>query len=256
MRILIIEDEPETAGHLQRLIQQYAPTGIDLEGPLRSVRESIEFLHNHPPPDLIFLDIQLADGLSFEIFDEIELHTPIVFTTAYNQFLQRAFEVNSLDFLLKPIRYAHLARSLDKYQKLYRQQEPPAVDSRRLRDLLPWERTHHKSRFLVKLGKQLAVIPTEEIACLLKEEILLLYTREGRKFPFPHSLEEAEQLLDPQFFFRINRQCIVHLHAIREIRQEGTQLMLSLHPALPNWLTVSQRNTPAFKAWLAGEHFF
>lgn len=253
MQILIIEDEAETAAHLQRLIQQYAPQGLELRGPLRSVREAIEYLHNQPTPDLIFLDIQLADGLSFEIFDEVDLHTPIVFTTAYNQFLQRAFEVNSLDFLLKPIRYEHLARSLDKYQKLYRQQTPPTVDGHRLREILPWERTRYKSRFLVKRGKQLVVVPTEEIASILKEEILLLLTREGRKFPFLHSLEEAEQLLDPQYFFRINRQCIVHLNAITEIRQEGTQLMLSLGPARPKWLAVSQRNTPAFKSWLAGE---
>lgn len=253
MQILIIEDEAETAAHLQRLIQQYALDGLALRGPLRSVREAIEYLHNQPTPDLIFLDIQLADGLSFEIFDEVDLHTPIVFTTAYNQFLQRAFEVNSLDFLLKPIRYEHLARSLDKYQKLYRQQAPPKVDSHRLREILPWERTRYKSRFLVKRGKQLVVVPTDEIACILKEEVLLLFTRAGRRFPFPHSLEEAEQLLDPQHFFRINRQCIVHLKAISEIRQEGSQLMLSLDPARPKWLAVSQRNTPAFKSWLAGE---
>ncbi|PHN05095.1 LytR/AlgR family response regulator transcription factor [Flavilitoribacter nigricans] len=252
MRILIIEDEPETAAHLQRLIQQYAPPELQLAGPLRSIRESIEYLHNQPPPDLIFLDIQLADGLSFEIFDEIELQTPIVFTTAYNQFLQRAFEVNSLDFLLKPIRYEHLARSLDKYQKLYQQKARPGIDSRRLRDILPWERHRYRSRFLVKRGKRLVVIPTAEIAYLLKDDIVLLITLEGRKFPLPHSLEEAAQLLDPQFFFRINRQCIVHLQAIREIRQEGNQLLLSIQPTTANWLTVSQRNIPAFKNWLAG----
>lgn len=251
MHILIIEDEPESAAHLQRLIQQYASREWEVSGPLHSVREAIEYLHNHPPPDLIFLDIQLADGLSFEIFDEVQLRTPIVFTTAYNQFLQRAFEVNSLDFLLKPIRYEHLARSLDKYRELYRQPDNLFLDSRRLRDILPWERARYKSRFLLKRGKQLVVIPTDEIACLIKEDILLLLTREGRKFPFPHTLEEAEQILDPQFFFRINRQTIIHLKAIEEIRQEGGQLMLSLGVAWPKWLAVSQRNTPVFKSWLA-----
>lgn len=252
MNILIVEDEVETAAHLQRMIRQYN-SGWRLYGPLRTVRESIEYLHRQPPPDLIFLDIQLADGLSFEIFDDLQLRTPIIFTTAYNQFLQRAFEVNSLDFLLKPVRYEHLARSLDKFRNLYPHSSPPAVDSRRLREILPWERPPYKARFLLKMGKQLVVVPTEEIACLLKAGIVLLITRTGRKLPFPHSLEEAEQLLDPRRFFRINRQCILHLPAINEIRQDGTQLMVSLGAAWPAWLPVSQRNTPPFKQWLAGE---
>lgn len=253
MHILIIEDEIETAAHLERLIRQYEGLeDLRLSGPLRSVKEAIEYLHNHqPPPDLIFLDIQLADGLSFEIFDEVQLRTPIVFTTAYNQFLLRAFEVNSLDFLLKPIRYEHLRRSLDKYRELYQQTQPAFPDSRRLGEILPWERARYKSRFLIKTGKRLVVIPTESIAVLLKTDLLLLVNRKGRQFPFPHSLEEAEQLLDPAFFFRINRQCLIHLHAIREIRLDGYQLMVSMGEAWPHWLAVSQRNTPRFKSWLA-----
>ncbi|MCB0633231.1 MAG: LytTR family DNA-binding domain-containing protein [Saprospiraceae bacterium] len=252
MNILIIEDEVETAAHLERLIRQYRPDWQP-QGPIRTVRESIEYLYNNTPPDLIFLDIQLADGLSFEIFDEVRIRTPIVFTTAYNQFLQRAFEVNSLDFLLKPIRYDHLVRSLQKFEDLYPNVSTLSIDDHLLRELLPWQRSTYRSRFLVKLGNQLAVIPTSEIAMILKEEIVLLITREGRRYPLNYSLEEVSQLLDPQLFFRISRQCLLHLEAIREIRQEGTQLAVSLGDIWPNWLIVSQRNTPAFKTWLADD---
>jgi len=252
MKVLIIEDEVESAAHLKRLIQQSEAPDLEVQGPIYSVSEAIAYLHNNPHPDLIFLDVQLSDGLSFEIFDEVQLRTPIVFTTAYNQFLQRAFEVNSLDFLLKPIRKEHLVRSLQKFADLYQQPESPLINSQYLQKVLPWQRARYKSRFLVKRGRQLVVVPTEQIACLLKEDILVLITLTGKRYPFPHSLEEASQLLDPQHFFRINRQCIVHLSAIQEIRQDGANVLLSMGTAWPDWLAVSQRNTPDFKAWLAG----
>ena len=253
MDVLIIEDEVESAAHLKRLVRQYGAMDLQVQGPIHSVSAAIAYLHNNPHPDLIFLDVQLSDGLSFEIFEEVQLRTPIIFTTAYNQFLQRAFEVNSLDFLLKPIRKEHLERSLQKFADLYQRPESPLINSQYLQQVLPWQRSRYKSRFLMKRGRQLVVIPVEQIACLLKEEIIVLVSLTGKRYPFPHTLEEASQLLDPRHFFRINRQCIVHLSAIQEIRQEGTTVLLSMGKAWTEWLAVSQRNTPDFKAWLAGE---
>lgn len=249
MHILVIEDEPPNARHLIKLLKELDPAFI-IDGPISSISNAVEWLSNHPNPDLILLDIQLADGLSFEIFQEIPLSTPIIFTTAYNQYAIKAFELNSIDYLLKPIQSAALSKAIDKFKSIY---QKPAVDSRmaqQLITLLSGSLPKYKSRFLVRSGNKSVVISTNQIAAFYKDELTLILTEQGKKYALDYSLEELTGMLNPRDFFRTNRQCIVQATFIQEIRPEGTQLLLSLSVNSPWQISVSQRNVRSFKHWL------
>lgn len=249
MRILVIEDEPPNARHLIKLLQTL-DASFQIEGPIKTISKAIEWLSNHPNPDLILLDIQLADGLSFEIFQEVPLQTPIIFTTAYNQYAIKAFEVNSVDYLLKPIQISQLAKAINKFRMLFQKPAMDAVMAKQLIKTLNGAVPKYKTRFLVRVGNKSIVINTAQIAAFYKDEVTLLLTAEGKRYSVDYSLEELMTLLNPTDFFRTNRQCIVQAAFIKEIRAEGTQLFLSLTIAHPWQINVSQRNVRTFKHWL------
>ncbi len=249
MRLLIIEDELHNAQHLIKLLGQYNPH-LQIEGPLGSVSAVLEWFANSSPPDLILMDIQLADGLSFEIFQEVSIQAPVIFITAYDNYAVKAFELNGLDYLLKPVRLERLRKAMDKYQNIFSPGQINVQALDRIAEALRVRLPAFKSRFLVKAGTRLVVVQTERIVGFLKDEIVLMVTEAGKRYAVDHSLDELGRKLDPKDFFRINRQCIVNAHFIREMRVADTQLILTMEVPFSRSLVVSQRNTGAFKKWL------
>lgn len=253
MKILIIEDEVPAFRRLQKLIEEIKQESIIVEV-LDGVESSIKWLNNHPVPDLIFMDIQLSDGLSFEIFEQIEIQAPIIFTTAYDEYTLKAFKVNSIDYLLKPIDKEELKRSIHKLERLQTQFSGSTfpLDISSLIKSLNVNNPSYKSRFLVKRGDKLATISEESIAYFYTEDkVVFLLTQYKEKYIVDYSLEELEQLLDPEFFFRLNRQVIARLQAIESIHQyfKG-KLAVKLQPKTFESIIVSRERSNLFKQWL------
>lgn len=253
MTILIIEDEAPASRRLQRLLSELEPTA-EIAGSLESVEASVEWLKKNPAPDIIFMDIQLSDGLSFEIFSSINVDSPVIFTTAYDEYAIQAFKVNSIDYLLKPIDTSSLSASIEKYKKIrdvysvqYRANEIAGL----LKSLTP---THpvYKSRFLVKSGASMLVIPAAEIAYFFVDnKITYMVCRSGKKHLTDHSLEELEELLDPEFFFRANRKFIVHIDSIESVSPAfGGKLKLKLSQKTDEDIVISRERASAFREWL------
>lgn len=249
MKLLIIEDEQPSAHHLMQLLSQI-DNQIKVEGPLNSITSTLEYFANNPDPDLILMDIQLADGLSFEIFQTTTISTPVIFTTAYNQYALKAFELNSLDYLLKPVRLDRLKKALDKYKHLYKQSNLNTAMAENIMKMLQVALPKYKTRFLVRSGKKLVVVSSDQIVGFYKDEVSLLFTNYGKKYIIDASLDELMSQLEPNNFFRINRQCILNARYIQEMKAEGSQLRLTLAVKFPIKLSVSQRNVAPFKKWL------
>ncbi|MGB3618348.1 MAG: LytTR family DNA-binding domain-containing protein [Catalinimonas sp.] len=255
MNVLIIEDEAIAAEKLALLAKRHDPT-IEVSAQLESVTEAVKWLREHPAPDLIFLDIHLSDGQSFDIFKQVEVHAPIIFTTAYNEYAIRAFEVNSIDYLLKPIRPDDVARGLEKYQTLRAAWQPTvtaeAVDYQALADLIRHPRTTYKQRFLVKVGTQMHSIPVEEIAYFYTaDKLVYLMTRDGRAIPVDYYLDQLTALLDPEIFLKVNRQYILRHDAIAKMHTySSSRVKVRLRPEEPREVIVSTDKVSRFKEWL------
>ena len=241
--ILIIEDEHIAAQHLGRLIAELLPDAHIL-ATLQSIEESVEYLQQHSTPDLILLDIHLADGLSFRIFDHVHPHCPIIFTTAYDQYALQAFKVNSIDYLLKPINRDDLQRALDKLHTLA---TPTPSQLAALGDTLHHYRTH----FLVPMRDKLIPVPIDQIACLyLEDKITRAILLDGHHQIIDRPLDSIMEQLDPSHFFRANRQYIVAHHAIREIAfWPISKLALTLCVPTPDRIIISKARVSEFKQW-------
>ncbi|MCA6074918.1 LytR/AlgR family response regulator transcription factor [Fulvivirga sedimenti] len=249
MKILIVEDEELAAERLQEMVNTYDPS-IEIHGPLDTIKEAVRFLQkNHESIDLILLDIQLADGKSFEIFNQIQFNNPVIFTTAYDEYAIDAFRLNSIDYLLKPISTEDLKKALDKFFNVQKSQTP--FISRELIQTILSKRKF-KERFLVKAGQRMYFRETPEIDHFFADDKLCYLTDlEGKKFLIDHTLEQLEDLLDPDMFFRVNRSAIVQLQAIREIRQiNGNRLQIFTKTGTGDHLIVSRSRVPNFKSWL------
>lgn len=251
MRILIIEDEQPAAKQLAKLIQKIRPQA-QLISALDSIEASVEFLRDPAIlPDLIFMDIQLADGLSFDIFNQVDVQTPVIFTTAFDQYTLRAFKVNSIDYLLKPIEPDELLAALDKYENIY--QQPTALSPAVLHQLKnALTEPAYKERFLIKIGQQLIYLRTEDIRYFFTEESLVYaITRENKKHLVDFSLDQLEQVLSPRDFFRISRKIILHIEAIHKIHTYfNGRLKLDILPPQDLEAIVSRDRVPDFKLWL------
>jgi len=253
MKVLIIEDEALAAERLSKLLYEYDP-GIQVLAILSAVEAAVNWLQTHDLPDLILLDIHLADGLCFEIFKQVPVKCPVIFTTAYDQYALEAFQVHSIDYLLKPVQFSKLAHSLDKMQEM-RRTLGPATPSVPVNDLLKIIRSgegSYKSRFMVKMGSKIKAVKTGDIAYFYSaNKLTLLITKENQKFPVDYALDELMQLLDPGLFFHINRKLIIHIDAAKEIHPyfKG-RLKLVLQPPLDEDIVISSEKTPAFKSWL------
>ena len=256
MKLLLIEDEYPAAERLQRLLHQADPTA-EVLGVVRSVAAGRQWFAQNPAPDLILSDIQLTDGLSFEIFDQVGLTSPIIFTTSFDEYAIKAFRVRSVDYLLKPIKLTDLRAALAKYHDL-RVAFSPVADSQRLErllDSLPLTDRPYKTRFLVTSGEQLLPLDVEQVAYFQsRHELVQLVGRDGRRFVLDYTLEQLERLLDPRLFFRASRQLLTHLSAVRRLHPYfNGKLKLDLHPAPPEEAVISRDKAGAFKAWLEGE---
>src|SRR5690606_20095415 len=200
---------------LQRMLEQ---VDIKVEVMLHSVEESISWFQNNPHPDLIFLDIQLSDGLSFEIFESINITSAVIFTTAYDEYALQAFKLNSIDYLLKPIDEDELQRAVEKY-KGRTQQQAVTLDFNDIKKLLvnPIERTY-KKRFSVKVGQHIKLVPVDEVECFYSENKgTYLFTTDGRNYLMDNTLEQLEDELEPNVFFRVSRKFFVNINAIKDI---------------------------------------
>ncbi|UZO80335.1 LytTR family DNA-binding domain-containing protein [Aquimarina sp. ERC-38] len=250
MNVLIIEDEKPAARRLQRML---ANLGISKTILLHSVKESIEWFLNNEHPNLILLDIQLSDGLSFEIFDQVTINSAIIFTTAYDEYALRAFKLNSIDYLLKPIDDEELEAAIQKYQNQATPVNTLHMDFKEIRKLLnqPAEPTY-KRRFTVKVGQHLKIIAVQDIECFYSENKgTYLHTKNGRNYLLDVTLDALEGQLNPQNFFRINRKFYVHLDAIKDIiSYTNSRLQLKLNSYQEAEVIVARDRVKSFKEWL------
>ncbi len=250
MRIIIIEDEKPSARRLHRMIERL---DLTVETMLHSVEEALDWFQNNQHPDLIFLDIQLSDGLSFEIFEHIDIKSAVIFTTAYDEYALQAFKLNSIDYLLKPIDEDDLAKAVSKYKERLPQQQAVTLDFNDIKKLLvnPIER-EYKKRFSVKVGQHLKLINIDEIECFYSENKgTYAYTVEGRNYLLDLTLEQLEDELEPQTFFRISRKFFVNINAIKDmISYTNSRLQVKLNNYNEQDVIVARERVKDFKLWL------
>lgn len=251
MNIVIIEDEKLSAQRLEKLILTIDPS-IEVIAMLDSIKSSIQWLKVNTAPDLIFLDIHLGDGLSFEIFDQINIECPIIFTTAYDEYAIKAFKFNSIDYLLKPIDQELLQKSIQKFRKLSSPSLNKEFDFKDLAKLLTSEKKIYRSRFLVNYRDELLPISTPEIAYFYSEnKNTYLIGKDERKYLIDYTLEELETELDPSYFFRITRQIIASAQAIKKIYQHfNLKLKVELEPPFQEEIMLSRDKSGLLKEWL------
>jgi len=258
MKILIVEDEELAAERLAQLVKEI-DTESEIQGPIDTVRAAVAHLKSNPHYDLILLDIQLADGKSFSIFEECDVVIPVIFTTAYDEYALQAFELNSIDYLLKPVNREKLKSSLDKLKKLkeyYGAENPNSQLYEMIRNLRLPEKSGYKDRFLISKGDALVPVKVAEIACFYAEdkEVFLL-TRENNRYIIPHSIEELSVKLDPKLFFRVNRQFIISADDIKKVHNYfNFKLKVELRTDSKLEIIVSRAKTLAFKLWMNGEN--
>ncbi|MGB5171399.1 MAG: LytTR family DNA-binding domain-containing protein [Eudoraea sp.] len=250
MNVIIIEDEKPAARRLSRLLGEL---GVDVSTMLHSVEEAVNWFQQNEQPDLIFLDIQLSDGLSFEIFDLVEVQSAIIFTTAYDEYALQAFKLNSIDYLLKPIDDEELEVAVKKYKNRAPSNKPLSVDFEDIKKLLvhPLERTY-KKRFTIRLGQHLKIISVDEIECFYSENKgTYMATTEGRNYLLDTTLEQLENELEPKVFFRVSRKFFVNINYIKDIiSYSNSRLIIKLNRFNDQEIIVSRERVKDFKLWL------
>ncbi|WP_418637679.1 LytR/AlgR family response regulator transcription factor [Winogradskyella sp.] len=250
MNVIIIEDEKPSARRLQRMLKA---VDLNAETMLHSVEESIEWFQNNEHPDLIFLDIQLSDGLSFEIFEAIDIKSAVIFTTAYDEYALQAFKLNSIDYLLKPIDDEDLKTAVEKYKGRLPQKQSVTLDFNDIKNLLvnPIER-EYKKRFSVKVGQHLKLINIEDIECIYSENKgTYAFTTEGRNYLLDSTLDELEADLEPNIFFRISRKFYVNINAIKDmVSYTNSRLQIKLNRFNEQDIIVARERVKDFKNWL------
>ncbi len=253
INILIIEDEEPAANRLKKMVTELEPDSNVLEN-IVSITSGIEWLKQNPMPDLIFSDIQLSDGLSFEIFKNVDVECPVIFITAYDQYAIEAFKVNSIDYLLKPVKKDDLQTALNKFKKLGTQ-EKPAMDITKVLEAFTTPKSDYKTRFIVRYGEHIKTIKIEDVAYFYTEDkINFLTTKEGRRYTIDYNLDALDNMLDPKTFFRINRQFIISIHAISEMfTYSKSRVLIKLNPASKHETIVSTERSGDFKHWLGDE---
>ena len=250
MNVIIIEDEKPSARRLQRILKNL---NVHTDIMLHSVEEAVTWFQRHEHPDLIFLDIQLSDGLSFEIFEQIEIKSSIIFTTAYDEYALKAFKLNSIDYLLKPIDEEELAIAVSKYKDRVYPNQPVTLDFNDIKNLLinPLDRAY-KKRFSVKVGQHLKLINIDDIECFYSQNKgTYLCTTDGRNYLLDTTLEHLENELEPALFFRVSRKFIVNINAIKDmISYSNSRLQIKLNAYSDDLVIVAREKVKDFKAWL------
>lgn len=248
MKLLIIEDETAAAQNLRSILKSVTPEA-EIVDTIDTVVDSIEWFENNPMPDLVFMDIHLSDGESFKIFDRVNITCPVVFTTAYDQYALKAFEVNSIDYLLKPINEQAVRRAVDKWRNL-----TGAAKSEYSSRVDTMVRQHASSRnsFLVRFRDKLIPVSPEDIAyCYTSEEKVFAFGYNGERYPMEYTLEALQGMLSPVDFYRANRQFIIAREAVADISVWfGSRLSVNLKLETPEKIIVSKARVPEFKQWL------
>ena len=250
MKVLIIEDESAAVRRLSKLILEIDPN-IEIVENLDSIEATLNWLGNNREPDLLFMDIHLADGSSFEIFNHVKISKPIIFTTAYDQYALKAFNVNAVDYLLKPIKKMELEKAIKKYQQW---QSPSNFDYKTLTKIL--QKSKYDKRFLIRFGQTIKVVEINDVAYFFtQDKITFLVNKKGKRYPIDYSLEDLCKISDPRSFFRINRQFIINIEAIKEMHAYSkSRVKILLDPPPNNMNTiVSTDRSPHFKKWLVGD---
>jgi two-component system response regulator LytT len=249
MNVLIVEDESIAANKLELMLKEVDPS-IVIMAKLGSVKETVKWLFQHTA-DLIFLDIQLSDGISFSIFEQVTINTPVIFTTAYDQYAIKAFQVNSISYLLKPVRKTDLAGSLKKYQTL---KSAFSIDFDMLLANIQGREPDFKKRFLIQIGEKIRKIEVSETAYFyVLDKGVYLRTFQGTNFPVEFTLDKLETMLNPQMFFRINRKYLVNMESIANmVAYSRTRVKLELKPRVDDAedTIVSIDRSADFKKWL------
>ncbi|MEO1218034.1 MAG: LytTR family DNA-binding domain-containing protein [Bacteroidota bacterium] len=251
MNILIIEDETPAAEKLERYLLKHDP-GIEIKACLTSISDSVSYLQQHQKEvDLIFMDIQLSDGLSFEIFSQLQIKTPVIFTTAFDEYAIDAFKVNGVDYLLKPIRFTDLSASLKKLDIL-REQLLGKAEVKELSQ--SFQKKAYKERFMVKIGAHINTIPIQEILFFRADgRTVYLYSKEGKRYIIDYKLEDLMEILDPGNFYRVNRSFIIQINAIEDVLIYSNSRLKIIPPLkLDKEIIVSREKVTDFKSWLKG----
>lgn len=247
MKVLIIEDEQLAAKKLIRLINEI-DIKIEIIDVVGAVETAVNWFLSQPHPDLIFMDIQLEEGLCFEIFEKCKIKTPVIFTTAYDEYTLRAFKVNSVDYLLKPIKPNELKNAIHKFNELHNHIDFAGIE-KALQQLQP----KHKQRFLIKIGEHYKSIEISSVNCFyIQERCNFIHMGNGRNYPIDYSLDKIENMVDPNLFFRINRNIIINFSSIRDILAYSSS---RLKITIENWtekeeLLVSRDRVADFKKWI------
>jgi len=255
MNVLLIEDEDAAANRIRKMLQQL-DGGLKVIAVTDSIDSSVEWLENNLQPDLIISDIHLADGSSFEIFRQTKVEAPVIFTTAYDQYAIQAFKLNSIDYLLKPVKLPELEQSLEKFRK-QQSKTTPGLDYAKLLEVLhpTKEPVTYQKRLVIRYGPHLKTVEIEAIAYFYtQEKVTHLCTFENKRLPVDMTLDEVEAILDPAVFFRINRQFIINVAAIDAMfSYSKSRVKIELKPTCNQETIVSTERAPEFKEWLTGK---
>lgn len=251
MNIAIIEDEAPALSRIKKLLAEVAPHST-IVFTADSIESAVALFKKHPTVELALFDIELADGQSFDILKQTAITCPIIFTTAYDEFALKAFKLNSIDYLLKPIDKEELQHAITKFNTLQNFQTDYATKLQSLIESFVPQPTSYKSRFLIKNGNKLISLSTEDIAYFhASEKVVYVYTSTRQKYVMDHSLDELNSLLNPQFFFQLNRQFIANVHAIKSIHSYfNGKLKVELSPEIIDEVIVSRERASEFKQWL------
>lgn len=253
MKVLIIEDEKPAADKLELLLKRFDPD-IEIILRLESIAGSVKWFETNPQKaDLIFMDIRLTDGISFEIFKQVKINKPVIFTTAFNEYALEAFRVNSIDYLLKPISYDDLFQSMNKLSSLRENliSSNQRLELEELAKVMDQYQRTYKQRFMVKVGDRIRSIPVEQITLFYADgRVVYILTTQGREYIVDYKMEELEEVLDPELFFRINRSFALNIGGIKDvIIYSNSRLKVILHKAFDKELFVSREKVNPFKMW-------
>ncbi len=249
IKVLIVEDEMPAAKRLKKILGETLYP-IEVVNHCESIFSTTEYLKSKPYIDLIFMDIRLGDGLSFDLFNLVDISVPVIFTTAYDEYTLKAFKVNSIDYLLKPIDSMELSNALDKYKNHYQKASSNTIDVSALLSLI--QQPQQKERFLIKSGNQMVIVPTSEIQYFFTEEgYSFLVTISGKKYIVDQTLDQIQKELKVKEFFRINRSMLVRAAAILKVQHYfNSRFSLELEPQFSDTVIVSREKVKEFKEWL------
>jgi DNA-binding LytR/AlgR family response regulator len=255
MKVVLIEDEETASARLKKILYE-VDKSIEVVAMLESIEASVSWLQINPMPSLIFADIQLADGPSFEIFRKVKVTAPVIFITAFDNYALQAFRFNGIDYLLKPIKKAEVEQSLTKFENLRSSGQAPLMDYQEILSAISNRKNNFQKRLVIRIGQNIRMLEISEVAYFYTEErIAFACIRDNKRLPLDFTLDELEEILDPAEFFRINRQFIIHIKSIENMfSYSKSRIKIILKPAIETETIVSAERSAEFKEWLLGKN--